>query len=703
MRGIVRFGWILLCGMLCGTAVAAPRRGVAQKDLFFGDGGAGPYPLAWTAVLPGTESVFLDARLAVAGLEYRIEPAAGTLRFTSPVARGQVIQVEYRVNPRAAKANRTALQSPFALTVVESGRSNLRMLGAMRQGPGGLTPGLLGFSGESRAGASTLSGLFLAQPGTASGTPLRDGDARTPRIGWQETSGLRVGAEGKGRTLNYRASLSQAGARFAGAPQLQTPAGLRRTELAASFQMSPRLSIEAKSDRTDALVETKRGEARATEQLRLSFQPSTATSLRLTQESASKTNAAGQEEETRQSRIQLDQKLGLRAQASALLERVARIGTSGDDTRDRIALSLQSRPTERVSLTTRAEQTSSEREGDARTLGLGAEVKGPAGVTLGGGWNTTRAERGGARSDGTFRLAYRGPLQAAWDLQRQESDRDGLATASLWSLAAGGKGWLKLTGVERDRVNREGVGQSEESYRLEATPVAAVKLGAAIGAREGGAQPATQDQEASLQLAPGKALSLGGSLRSSTRGDATTTITSVNGALNTALVQLGGQYRQRERDGLDDVTTRDLRLALAPAGWLKVTGRYAENPEDKDGLVQEEVARSLGLQTRVGAVTLGGSVTEVDGLARTYEKQQTELRLTLRFSPHSSLTSAYQSSDEWAGGSLQGRTYSFGFQHAVGSRFYLKLEGEMTTYEQDGASVAEREDTRANLGLGLRF
>jgi hypothetical protein len=694
---------LLLLVVVCGIAHAAPRGSVAQRDLFFGDGGAGPYPLAWTAVLPGTESVLVDSRRLVAGLEYAIDSPAGTLRFAGPLARGQVIRVEYRINARAAKANRTALQSPFALTVVERGRSSLRMLGAMRQGPGGLTPGLLGFSAESRSGISTLSGLFLAQPGTSAGSPFQGGDATGPKIGWQETSGLRLGAEGKGRALNYRASLSQVGARFAGAPQLQTPAGLRRIELAATFQASPRLSLEAKSDRTDALVDAKRGEERSSEQLRLSYQPSDTTTLRLSQESAGKTNTAGREEETRQSRVQFDQKFGMRAQATALLERVARTGGSADETRDRVALSLQSRPTDRVALTTRAEQTSSEREGDARTLGLGAEVKGPAGLTLGGGWNRTLAERGGARSDSTVRLAYQGPLKAVWDLQRQESDGDGLATASIWSLTAGGKGWLKLSGVERDRVSREGVGQSEESYRLEATPVAAVKLGATIAARDSGGESAGQDQEASLQIAPGKALSLGGSLRTSTRGEATTTVTSVNGAISTARVQLGGQFRQREREGVEDVTTRDLRLALAPADWLKFTGRYAENPEDKEGRVQEEVARSLGLQTRVGALTLGGSVTAVEGLARLYEKQQTELRLTLRFSPNSSLTSAYQASDERAGNSLQGRTYSFGFHHAVGSRFYLKLEGELTTYEQDGVALAGREDTRANLGLGLKF
>jgi hypothetical protein len=703
VRGFVQISLLVLLLTACGEVFAAPRGGLAQKDVFFGDGGAGPYPLAWTAVLPGTESVFVDGQRRVAGLDYALEPAAGVLRFSAPLERGQLIQVDYRVNRRQAKANRTALQAPFALTVLERGQSNLKMLGAMQQGPGGLTPGLLGISTESHFGVSTLSGIFLTHPVLPAGGPARAGDRHVAGPGWQETSGLRLGAEGKGRSLQYRAAFSQTGAQFTGAPQLQTPPGIRRVELAAAFQASKQLSVEAKSERTDALVDARRGEERSTEQLRLSYQPSGSTSLRLSQESTGKMNAAGQEEEIRQSRVQLDQKFGLRAQATALYERVAKSGTTSDDTRDRIALSVSSRPWQRLAITTRAEQTSSEREGEARVLGLGAEVQGPAGLSVGGGWTRTLSERTGARSDGQLRLALRGPLAAAWDVSRQESDRDGLTTASLWSIAAGAKGWLKLFASERDRMGSDGVEQSEERYRLEATPVAAIKVAAAIGEREVGDQPVTEEQEASLQLAPGKALSLGGSLRASTQGETSTTVTSVNGALDTALLDVGGQFRQREREGAADVTTRDLQLALTPADWLKLTGRYTENPEDKDGRVQDQVARSLGLQTRVGALTLGGSVTEVEARDRLYEKQQMELRLTLNVSSHSALYSTYQASDEWTGGSLQGRSYSFGFRHAVGSQFYLKLEGELTTYEQDGIALADREETRANLGLGLKF
>ena len=75
----------------------------------------------------------------------------------------------------------------------------------------------------------------------------------------------------------------------------------------------------------------------------------------------------------------------------------------------------------------------------------------------------------------------------------------------------------------------------------------------------------------------------------------------------------------------------------------------------------------------------------------------------LTFSRLSSHHSAYKASDVREGDLLRGRTYSLGFRHAVGSDFYLALEGEMTRYERDGLRLSDRDETQANVNLGVRF
>jgi hypothetical protein len=679
------------------AASAQPTRLPAQ-EMLFGDGGAGPYLLAWTAVTPGSDVIAVDGHRALPGLDYELDGAAGKLRFRASVQRGQVIQAEYQYDPTAAKPNKTTLSFPLALTLMQDGRSSVQLMGALRQDPRGGTPALFGFSADTRAAGARITSLFLVSP-SASG----DGRAAAPHAGVDRTSALRLGAEGETAGIQYRASWTQAGSGFTGAPQLQTPAGLRQVELAASYQPARGLTLTTQSSRTEALTPAQRGQERGLEHYELAYRPSKTGGLSFVQEEARKAKADGTEEETRQSRLQLDQQLGSRTRLDALLERVSTRGTAADDQRGRATFSLRSRPWERLTLTTRAERTSSERDGAGSLYGFGAEVQAAAGLVVGADWTQSLTEKSGARADGQLRLALRGPLAVSFGLQRVDAEQKGTTLGALWNVAAGARGWLKLEGKNTERVAGPGTVETESSYRLQAEPVHGVRLAAGTGTHQASDVPGSDNQEVSLELAPVKAVSLGGGLRTATQGDTTTTVTSVSGALRASVINLSGQFKERASDGADRVVTRDYRLALTPVNWLKLDGRYAENPEDKDGQVQDRVATSVGLQTHVGPVTLGGSVSNAEARLSLSQTQQTELRLTLDLAPGCRLYSAYKASDERTLELLHGRTYSFGFTHSVGGDFYLALEGEMTTYTCDGVRLAERDQARANARLGLRF
>src|SRR5438105_3797766 len=81
-----------------GTAAAASRpvTELFTRELLFGNGTGGPYPLSWTQVVPGTEAVRVDRRPAHYGLDYLLDYPRGTVQFTRPLARGSVAEVEYR-------------------------------------------------------------------------------------------------------------------------------------------------------------------------------------------------------------------------------------------------------------------------------------------------------------------------------------------------------------------------------------------------------------------------------------------------------------------------------------------------------------------------------------------------------------------------------------------------------------------------------
>jgi hypothetical protein len=707
---VSRQAWVMISvgiGLLISAAKAdtpapatRPSRAPAHGVLF-GDGSPGPYLLAWTAVTPGTDVVAIDGRRALPGLDYELDGAAGKIRFRTPVQRVQVIQIDYQYDPTAAKPNKSTLSFPLSLTVLQDGRSSIQFMGALRPDPRGGAPALLGFTADTRVAGARVSSLLLLTPAPA--TPPGGGPPGAPQRDMDRTSAMRLGLDGESGRLKYRALWAQAGAGFAGAPQLQTPAGLRQVELAATYQAARGLTLTTQSSRTQALTPAQRGQERGVERYELAYRPSPNGSLSLSQEDARKAKQDGTEEETRQSRLQLDRQLGASTRVAALLERVSTRGTPADDRRGKAAFSLQSRPWGRLTLTTRAERTASERDGAGSLYAFGAEVQAASRLVVGANWTHTSTESAGDRSDSQLRLALRGPLTAAVSLQRIDAERDGTTLGALWNLAAGTRGWLKLEGKSTERLAPTGASATEASYRLEATPLRGVKLAARTATRDATDQPTTENEEASLEVAPVKALTLGGSLGTSTQGDTTTTITSLSGTVHVPVIDVSGRLKQRDRDGADALITRDYRVALTPASWLKLDGRYVENPEDRDGRVQDQVATSLGLQTRVGPVTLGGSVSSTEARQSLSETQQTELRLTLNLAPGSRLYSAYKASDERALDLVRGRTFSFGLTHAVGSSFYLQLEGEMTTYTRDGIRLAERDQARANARLGLRF
>jgi hypothetical protein len=219
-----------------------------------------------------------------------------------------------------------------------------------------------------------------------------------------------------------------------------------------------------------------------------------------------------------------------------------------------------------------------------------------------------------------------------------------------------------------------------------------------------GQEAALDTRETSLELAPLPGVKLGGALRDQEVVDGVTRVRSVSGSVAPIrYFDVSGAYKAREMPMGDALITRDLRLSLNPMRGVRLLGGYTENPEDKDGRVLDTTQTTLGLESTIGSLMLGGSYTTGAAEAAQRESEQAEVRLALNLWGNSRFTTAYKASEERSGSVTQGRTLSLGFTRSLSSSFYLMLEGELTQVQVNGVAQPGLSDQRAQAKLGLRF
>jgi hypothetical protein len=688
---------LLLMAMtrLAVPAAAAEPAPVATQELLFGNGTAGPFPLMWTAVRFGSEQVTVNQTRLRLVLDYQIDYETGRIAFNQPLRRDQVAQVEYVYDSGRAKANHAPAQVPLALKVWDAGSGTLQMIGAVAPAAvtgSAPTASLLGFQGETALGGGKLSSLFLMSPGA--------GEAKGSS--WQ-TAALRFGAARETGAFKFHGNLGQAGAGFVPAQQYGLQQGLRVLDFGAAFEPSKRVSFSSQVNRQEALDPGDRAKEQSSIRNQLALAPADGTKLTLTQESASKARPQGKAETLDAIRAQIEQKLGGRTTATALAERRTSDAAGATTT---TGVDLASQVTDRAKLTAGFTRRDSEKEGRADSLGLGLQAGRPQGVSLEGSFNRIRAEKTGADTSTQLRLTAQPSKQLGFHagFQQRVTDRQGDQTGSELGVSAGRNGLVKVERQVVEKVSASGPGEQEERLRVETAPLRGVKFAASKATKQVGNDPARDTRETSLELAPLREFRVAGALREQEVEGGTAHVRSVSGAMKPAnFLDLSGAYKTREAPAADAVVTRDVRLALAPVRGLKLQGAYTENPEDKDGRVLDTTNTTLGLESTIGSLVLGGAYTSGAARASAQATEQTEIRLSLNLWGNSRFYSAYKTSEARGGALTQGRTLSLGFTRSLSSSFYLLLEGEMSQVEVNGVSQPGMGDQRAQAKLGLRF
>ncbi len=367
----------------------------------------------------------------------------------------------------------------------------------------------------------------------------------------------------------------------------------------------------------------------------------------------------------------IDSNLDIRQSSSDRYGNFSRIGGDvGVALNDRIQLSMQ------------ANQRTSERYGAASTFGIGMAARPTTRSLLEAAFSESTGSAVGRERTGTLRLALlpSESLRVQLGVDRLVSDRDGIAQNALWLVTIGRERYLRFEGYSGLRTSTTGPSDllyADSLYRMEVRPVGLI--------------------------------SFSGSLR---KVGSSVDDRSV-GAVGTALYPLRGVtlealYRRPLLPGAlaadpAGPTGSDLRLMLAPVGGFRVFGQLSSRPEDEHGGLLQQFERTVGLETRLGSLTLQGSFSNLEGPAITQPGRRTDLMAIVRMGTVQMFGGVRREESPLAS-LLQRDLLRVGFTHQAGENFYLLLEGQVG-YGQDtfGGHQFNPQDSRAQARVGVRF
>lgn len=254
-----------------------------------------------------------------------------------------------------------------------------------------------------------------------------------------------------------------------------------------------------------------------------------------------------------------------------------------------------------------------------------------------------------------------------------------------------------------------GGGADTQAMNLAAAllPCKTVALHAAAGQTRDPSGLASQ-QQVSLALTPISAVQLQTSLALHQTQTAQTSTVMVSGqAQPLSFLQFAAAYKGRTASAGDPVTTDTLdtstaSLTLLPLRGVALTGMYAQNPDNGGSAVQRLAQRGLGLETKLGALSVSGGYDWQRHLDTQLVGTALHVGVGLHLSQATQLDGTYRQTLSGTGDNPTGSNlYGFGLTHSLGDRFHLSLDGTMQTPVTPTA--AANPDYTANASLGMKF
>jgi len=551
-----------------------------------------------------------------------------------------------------------------------------------------------------------------AQPGSAAdrwqrrllGLPVREENAQP-----LDRSAFQLWTGKEGEQGSWQAEYVVVGQDFEPASEHQWEQGMRRWSLGGKYQAADRLELrgeyrrQTREDRTGRVAESR--EERLAE---MELQPWARSTVKLTHERQGTPTGLAPEPFAEKTQLRLEQELDGKTKLALEQTQEHQLTDKGEKRERESEVKLTTSPTEALRM--EVEHQRQQKDGRApetrQGLAIDYEPAGPLKLELGYEAKAKGDKQSDKREvDLEAQATSDLKLTTGYEQQRKRGDRldtheFGLeATPGPTTFSAGYKTEEK-SGGERERRHTLGLTAQplralsvggdysrKETRAGELEETQGLRLASRWGegltwtaeqqvqARAGETLATTRKVGAETHL--GSSLSISASHENQTQGtaDQATVILTTGAEVRFAeALSVSGQHKTRAQPGQDDLTTRIASVSLSPTHRFRVTGRYAENPEDDKGRVQLGTQSSASVELRPWrGWQLNGTYTLQANAAGAY--QQTGLGLQIG-SARRRLYSGVRLDQTRGFSPYLGSEYRLGFSGRLGS-LNLSLEGVM--------------------------
>ena len=542
------------------------------QDIFVGNSTPGPFALRWNSIEANTETVSVNGQPQLRGIDYTLDPAAGTLTFAHALPGSTAISVTYTLVPGQSQRSGGGQTIPLSVDLLRNQNSYFSLDALGKQATdtsSNLTLGIgMGWHGGQH---SQFSSRFVYSPTSAS-EANRSADKTGLSLG---------GSADAGHWGQFSLGFSRAGAGLDAGSGSGFQSGRQVLTLGSTLTPTKMVQAQLSFSRSDAMTQT---------------------------------------------------------------------GTAADDAVTHSSLALTLTPSDKTKMSADVSQASGGTNGTMQTVALSVDSQAMKTLDVSAGFSS-RNQPGTA-----------GDTQAI----------------NLKTVLTPSKTYSVQASADQSRLGMATTDQ--QSVLLALTPKPAFRFNAGFSLR----QKSTDGSPDTLGTSEA---TVGGTMRP------------------LPAFELSGTYKSRmapanDTNPSDLLDTSTAQIAFAPTKALRLTGTYAQNPDDGGDLLSRVARRGVGLETHFGALGLSGGCD----WSRTYNSPDVEqtihANLGLRFSAATQLSIGYQTQQNRLDPSVPLATaYTVGFTHTLGDRFSFSLNGK----RQQAATTTASPDYKASASLGMKF
>lgn len=272
---------------------------------------------------------------------------------------------------------------------------------------------------------------------------------------------------------------------------------------------------------------------------------------------------------------------------------------------------------------------------------------------------------------------------------------------------------LSVTGTFRNTLGGANAGDSD-SLHIEATPIASLKqLKVTTGFEDIYQETGVQRKREALvdlpTLTRTKTQISGGvqQLENAGKEQFIGIVSAKSSPLRYVQLDGGAKLRQGtlpdNTPDPDIVNTYNLKFALTPSRFLKVTGNVAHNPEADGGAVQRLLKQTIGLESDWGRFLFKGQYGTENAYQTDKINSLLNLGLDLRLTKWDTLSTGFEGRSAFDTSLTSSTTYRLGFTHKLGTALDLNLTGSYTQTLLNGVATVDKPELKAEAKVGLKF